>query len=175
MSNDMIYTFNNVHIDPVNFSIKYNNDIVAVEPRVFDLIIYLIENKSQVVSREELFEKVWKTNNVLDATLSNHIKIARTVLGDDAQNQQVIKTIHGQGYQLVADIKVLTDNDDSNDKSDSNTTRKNFSYIAALITIAMLTFIIVQTQFSKQSIDEVHQSKSIAVLAFLDMSPQKKP
>ncbi len=169
----MIYTFNNYQIDPINFSIKYNNEVVAVEPRVFDLIIYIIENKSQVVSREELFDKVWNTRNVSDATLSNHIKIARTVLGDDAQTQQVIKTIHGRGYQFVAEIKLLPANPNSNDKSRSNKTRKIFSYIALLIIIALLTVIIVQTPFSKQSIDEAHHNKSIAVLAFLDMSPLK--
>lgn len=169
----MIYTFNRCQIDPDNFSIQLNNEAVAVEPRVFDLIIYLIENKSQVVSREELFEKVWKTHNVSDATLSNHIKIARTVLGDDAQSQQVIKTIHGRGYQFVAEIEVLADNYGSNHKSGTGILRKTYSYIALLITFAILTVIVYTSELTQESIDRAIQDKSIAVLAFLDMSPQK--
>ena len=54
----MIYTFNNYQIDPGNFTIDRNGKRVEAEPRVFDLLIYLIENESKVVTRDELFEVV---------------------------------------------------------------------------------------------------------------------
>ncbi len=169
----MLYSFNNFTLDVNNFLLSKNGRKIHVEPRVFDVIVYLVKNQHKVVTREELFENVWNGRDVLDATLSNHIKGARSILGDNGQSQHTIKTIHGRGYQFIANIKVLADNDDSNDKSNSNKTRINFSYIVALIIIALLTAFIYQTQFSKQSIDGTAQDKSIAVLAFLDMSPLK--
>ena len=169
----MLYIFNKYHIDTINFSIKYNNEVVAAEPRVFDLIIYLIEHESQLISREELFEKVWNTHNVSDATLSNHIKIARNILGDDGQTQHTIKTVHGRGYQFVAEIEVLADNYYSNDKAGTGILTKRYSYIALLIIIAILTIVIYTSQFKQDSIDKATKDNSIAVLAFLDMSPQK--
>ncbi len=166
----MIYHFNNLSVDLENFSIQLDNKPVAVEPRVFDLIVYLIENKSQVVSREELFEKVWNTQNVSDATLSNHIKISRTVLGDNAQTQQVIKTIHGRGYQFIADMQVI-----KNGVPKSHFTKKNLIYfILVMALIAVVTFGLFENSLNnKQKPTTAEKNKSIAVLAFLDMSPNK--
>ncbi|MFT7562039.1 MAG: hypothetical protein ACI93R_003973 [Flavobacteriales bacterium] len=52
-----------------------------------------------------------------DATLSNHIKIARSALGDNGQPQGVIKTIHGRGYQFVAALHDIPQQADSSNKS----------------------------------------------------------
>ncbi|MCF6288953.1 MAG: winged helix-turn-helix domain-containing protein [Proteobacteria bacterium] len=71
---------------------------------MFDLIVYLVVNKHKVITRDELFQKVWQGREVLDATLSNHIKNARSAIGDNGQSQHSIKTIHGRGYQFIADV-----------------------------------------------------------------------
>ncbi len=158
----MIYTFNNYHVDPINFSIKYNNDIVAVEPRVFDLIIYLIKNKSQVVSRDELFEKIWQGRNVLDATLSNHIKTARSILGDDGQSQHTIKTVHGRGYQFVADLKTTS----INNVKQKVEIKNNYKYFA-LIVLVILSSLLAFIYFNPDKT----QTPKIAILPFINTNP----
>nr|WP_268820173.1 winged helix-turn-helix domain-containing protein [Paraglaciecola sp. G1-23] len=78
--------------------------MVAVEPKVFDLIIYLIQHRDRVISRDELFEQVWQGREVSDTSLSNHVKSARKALGDNGELQCVIKTIRSRGYQFIAEL-----------------------------------------------------------------------
>ena len=70
------------------------------------LLFSLIENRSRVVSRDEIFDVVWQGRNVSDTSLSNHIKTARKILGDNAADQKLIKTIRGRGYQFVAEVTI---------------------------------------------------------------------
>jgi DNA-binding winged helix-turn-helix (wHTH) protein/TolB-like protein len=91
-------------IDTARYRISSGGDAVPVEPKVFDLLVYLIRNRDRVVTREELFETVWEGRPVSDATLSNHIKSARKALGDSGELQQTIQTIRGRGYQFIATV-----------------------------------------------------------------------
>ncbi|MBL4673214.1 MAG: winged helix-turn-helix domain-containing protein [Arenicella sp.] len=100
----MKYRVNAFEIDCTRFSIHHIGEKVSCEPKVFDLIVFLIENCQRVVSRDELFDNVWAGREVSDATLSNHIKNARRVLGDNGDLQHTVKTIRGRGYQFVADV-----------------------------------------------------------------------
>ncbi len=91
-------------IDTARYRISSVGAAVPVEPKVFDLLVYLIRNRERVVTREELFETVWEGRPVSDATLSNHVKSARKVLGDSGELQQTIQTIRGRGYQFIAPV-----------------------------------------------------------------------
>src|SRR5262245_33353554 len=75
------YRVGDYTIDAALFRITRGSEVVAVEPKVFDLLVYLIEHRGRVLSRDELFQKVWDGREVSDATLSNHIKSGRRALG----------------------------------------------------------------------------------------------
>ena len=75
-----------------------------MEPKVFDLLVYLIKHRDRVLSREELLQEVWEGREVSDATLSNHVKSARKILGDSGELQSTILTIRGRGYQFIAPV-----------------------------------------------------------------------
>lgn len=102
----MSFHFNDVEIDTKQYRITRAGHTVSVEPKVFDIIVYLIENRNRLVSRDELFEKIWDARAVSDTTLSNHIKSARKALGDDGEQQHTIKTVRGRGYQFIAEVSV---------------------------------------------------------------------
>jgi DNA-binding winged helix-turn-helix (wHTH) protein/TolB-like protein len=91
-------------IDVARFRLTTGGQPVAIEPKVFDLLVYLIRHRDRVLSRDELFRQVWDGREVSDATLSNHIKSARRALGDNGELQQTIQTIRGRGYQFVAPV-----------------------------------------------------------------------
>ena len=105
----MIFHFNSIQIDADTFSLKKNGESQHLEPRVFDLIVYLIVNRDRVLSRDALFDALWEGREVSDATLSNHINSARKVLGDDGDRQVVIKTLRGRGYQFIAELDEQAD------------------------------------------------------------------
>jgi DNA-binding winged helix-turn-helix (wHTH) protein/tetratricopeptide (TPR) repeat protein/TolB-like protein len=94
-------------IDTALFRVTSGSEVIPVEPKVFDLLVYLIRHRDRVLSRDELFQKVWDGREVSDATLSNHIKSARRALGDSGELQQTIQTVRGRGYQFVAPVTEL--------------------------------------------------------------------
>lgn len=102
----MIYSFNNIQVDTKVYRLLINGKEVPVEPQVFSLVVYLIQNKDRVVTRDQLLDHVWKGRIVSDISINNTIKSARKVLGDDGTQQRIIKTIHSIGYQFIA----VTDN-----------------------------------------------------------------
>ena len=98
----MIYRFTDFELNTQSFQLVSGGSPVVIEPQVLDLLKYLIANRERLVSRDELFDKIWSGRVVSDTSLSNHIKSARKAIGDDGKNQRLIKTIHGRGYQFVA-------------------------------------------------------------------------
>jgi DNA-binding winged helix-turn-helix (wHTH) protein/TolB-like protein len=94
-------------IDTARYRISSGEAAIAAEPKVFDLLVYLIRHRDRVLSREELFREVWDGREVADATLSNHVKTARKILGDSGELQKTILTIRGRGYQFIAPVTVI--------------------------------------------------------------------
>ena len=94
-------------IDTACFRVSTGDAPVPVERKVFDLLVYLIQHRDRVLSRDELFREVWDGRDVSDATLSNHVKSARRILGDNGDLQQTILTVRGRGYQFVAPVEEL--------------------------------------------------------------------
>ncbi len=78
---------------------------VHVQPKVFDFIVYLVQHRERVVTKAELREALWPGVVVTDAAMLKAVKLARRALGDSAQAQSIIRTVHAQGYQFVAPLK----------------------------------------------------------------------
>ncbi len=103
----MIYHFGMFELDLRRFELRYNGEPCSLEPQVFRLLAFLVENRERLVSRDEIFEKLWDNRVVTDAALSSRIKSLRQVLGDDGKTQRFIKTIHGEGFRFVAEARVI--------------------------------------------------------------------
>ncbi len=103
----MKYRVAEFEIDTARYRISVGGEPLPVEPKVFDLLVYLIRHRERVLSRDELFREVWDGREVSDATLGNHVKSARRLLGDDGERQQLIQTVRGRGYQFVAPVEEL--------------------------------------------------------------------
>lgn len=179
----MIYLFNNFELDTDNFSLKSSGSSLAIEPQVFNLIVYLITHHNKVITRDELFEKVWSGRVVSDATLSNHINSARTLLGDDGNKQAVIKTIRGRGYQFVAALKTSNTSSAHNSvdhplhpikQSKQTFIYNKYALLAALLLLVISASYVMQNplwQNTSHSNDQT--TKTIAVLPFRNISELK--
>jgi len=107
----MIYVFGEYELDTGLYELRRAGASYKVEPKAFDLLIYLITHRDRVVTREELFERVWSDPFISEAILSHHIMVARKAVGDDGRAQRLIKTIHGRGYRFIARIDVREQSD----------------------------------------------------------------
>jgi TolB-like protein len=105
----MVYSFGPFELDVAKVELREHGQPRPIEPQVFALLAFLIEHRERLVSKEELFEKVWDGRFVTDSALSSRIKSARKLLGDDGRSQSFIKTVHGQGFRFVADVHLQRD------------------------------------------------------------------
>ena len=78
---------------------------VAVEPKVFDLLAYVIENRERVVSRDDLIAHVWGGRIVSEAALARCINGARNAIGDSGEAQRLIKTLQRKGLRFVGVVR----------------------------------------------------------------------
>lgn len=100
----MIYSFEDIELDTGQRKLTRAGQSVDVEPQVFDVLIQLIENSERMLSKDELLETVWKGRYVSDSALSSRIKAARRAVGDNGRDQRIIRTVHGRGFQFVAEV-----------------------------------------------------------------------
>jgi len=167
----VIYKFNTIELDTTSYQIKVDGIEQSVEPQVFNLIVYLIENKDKIISREEILDTIWKDRVVSDSSINNHIKSARKVLQDDGHKQAVIKTVHSRGYQFIAECEVL-DDEITEVKSGVTVQSHSIKYLLLLATLIVIIIVIWQVKLnSTNDQPEKITDNSIAVLAFADLSP----
>ena len=100
----MRYAFGDVVLDTDRFELRRGGEPVHVEPQVFSVLMLLVERRHRVVHKTELLDEVWGDRFVSESALTSRIKAARQAVGDDGTAQQVIRTAHGRGYQLIAEV-----------------------------------------------------------------------
>jgi len=89
----MTLSFGDCQIDLERRELWRAKRAVHVEPQVFDLLVYLVQNRDRVVSKDDLIDSVWGGRIVSESTLTSRINAARTAVGDSGRTQQLIRTI----------------------------------------------------------------------------------
>ncbi|HEY8519680.1 MAG TPA: tetratricopeptide repeat protein [Gammaproteobacteria bacterium] len=79
--------------------------LVEAQPKVFDLLLYLIEHRDRVVDKDELFEKLWPGLVVSESALNQIVRKARALVGDDGARQAVIRTVQRRGFRFIAPLE----------------------------------------------------------------------
>ena len=103
-SQSSVIRFNDCEFDPDRRELRRNGEIVPLEPRVFALLLYLIEQRRRAVDKDEIQDSVWAGMIVSETALTRAIMKARRAVGDSADAQAVIRTVHGHGYQFIATL-----------------------------------------------------------------------
>jgi DNA-binding winged helix-turn-helix (wHTH) protein/tetratricopeptide (TPR) repeat protein len=102
----VIYSLPGFELDTDLFELRRDGLPVPMEPQVFSVLAYLVEHRDHVVTKNELLDNVWGDRFVSESALTTRIKAARRVVGDDGQQQRLIKTVHGRGYRFVAPVEI---------------------------------------------------------------------
>jgi DNA-binding winged helix-turn-helix (wHTH) protein/tetratricopeptide (TPR) repeat protein len=102
---NLLYIFDNYALDPDRRELRSGASAVALEPQVFDLLVYLIRHREHVVSRDELIESIWGGRIVSESALSTRINAARSAIGDSGTEQRLIKTLPRKGVRFVGDVR----------------------------------------------------------------------
>jgi TolB-like protein/DNA-binding winged helix-turn-helix (wHTH) protein/Flp pilus assembly protein TadD len=97
-----LYRFDEFALDPPKRAFARNGTPVAVSPKAFEVLTYLVANPGRVVTKEELLSAVWPDSFVEESNLAQHISWLRKALGDRAN---YIVTVPGRGYQFTAAVR----------------------------------------------------------------------
>ena len=99
-----IHCFGPVTVDLDQYTIERPDKTERLSNRERDLLQFFIENRGRILSREELLKHVWGYKaGIATRTVDTHVLTVRKKLGDDAQNPFFIETLHGVGYQFIAE------------------------------------------------------------------------
>jgi len=102
------YRFTEFEIDLSQQELRRLGEAVHIEPQVFDLIVHLVRNHDRIVSKDELIETIWNGRIISEAALSSRINGARRALGDNGNDQALIRTLHKRGFRFVGDVQAVS-------------------------------------------------------------------
>lgn len=103
MSAFMHYRFGAFELDARQYELRREGAPLRVEPRVLDLLLYLVRNRDRIVSREELLDTLWKEKFIGEAALTRCVMEARKAVAAPGADDP-IKTVHRRGYRFVAPV-----------------------------------------------------------------------
>jgi TolB-like protein len=99
------YQFEDYSLDADRQELRRGGELVALEPQVFDVLLYLVRNRGRVISKDDLIASVWNGRIVSESTLSSRINAARQAVGDNGEDQRLIRTIARKGVRFIGEVR----------------------------------------------------------------------
>ena len=103
----MVYRFHDYTLDPAGWELQHGAHRIALEPKVFQVLLFLLEHRDRVVPKAELLEQCWSETFVSESALNQCLVRLRKAVQATPTAPPVIETLHRQGYRFVADVTVL--------------------------------------------------------------------
>jgi TolB-like protein/DNA-binding winged helix-turn-helix (wHTH) protein/Tfp pilus assembly protein PilF len=103
----VIFRFGTYELDSGRYELRRADEALSLEPKVLDLLLYLVRERDRLVTKQDLLEQVWPGVHVTESALTRAVSLARAALGDSAQEQRVIETVSGRGYRWTAPVEVV--------------------------------------------------------------------
>ncbi len=101
----MIFAFGDFELDLRLFELRHAREPVAVQPKVLDVLAYLVRNRDRVVSKQDLLANVWPREVVSETALTHAVMEARRAVRDDGAKQRLIVTVRRRGYRFIGQVE----------------------------------------------------------------------
>ncbi|MBR6581937.1 MAG: response regulator transcription factor [Ruminococcus sp.] len=92
----------NIYLDTASHKLINNGNILPLKAMEYKMLLYLLENRGRVVSKDEFLKNVWEDEFIGEGTLAVHIRHLREKIEADSNSPQIIKTVWGVGYIMEA-------------------------------------------------------------------------
>ena len=89
---------------------RHDNELVALPPKVFDLLVLLVEHRGKLLEKSYLLESLWPGTFVEEANLSVNVSVLRKVLGEGSGGENYIETVPKRGYRFIAQVEPVVVN-----------------------------------------------------------------
>ncbi len=105
-----IYEFEEFRLCAVKrLLLRDDNEIIPLTPKIFDTLLYLVQNNGKVIEKDELMREIWMDTIVEENNLNKNISVLRGVLGEKPGEHRFIVTVPGHGYKFVAEVREITE------------------------------------------------------------------
>lgn len=150
------YEFEEFRLDPESPSLWRGDRLVSISPKALETLILLVEKRGEIVSRDELLEKIWKQTFVEEGNINYTVSLLRKTL----VNKELIQTVARHGYRFTAAVREISANDKLpeviitespvvadqtrspvTDQTESSTEKRPFRWILASIFLVSLLFV----------------------------------
>jgi TolB-like protein/DNA-binding winged helix-turn-helix (wHTH) protein/Tfp pilus assembly protein PilF len=168
-SGQAAYRVGIAEIDGASRRISFDGKPADVQPKVFDLIEYLVRHRERVVSKDELLDEIWPSVVVTEASLTQSIKRARDLFRQHGVSDDVIRTVSRKGYQFthavarVAGARQLA-------PMPAWRTVALPTALVAVISLGLGVWVLTTEEAKRPVIAEVTYGNSLAVLPFNNLS-----
>jgi pimeloyl-ACP methyl ester carboxylesterase len=126
------FVFGDYALDVSRRELRRGSGLVAIEPQVFDLLVYLLQNRDRVVSKDDLLEAVWGGRIVSESTLTSRINAARKAVGDSGEQQALIRTVARKGIRFVGAVSEAGTTATSANQAPAPSLRQDIHFCTAL-------------------------------------------
>jgi DNA-binding winged helix-turn-helix (wHTH) protein/predicted ATPase len=110
----MLFSFEDYVLDTGRRELRRGRAVIAVQPQVFDLLEYLISNRERVVTKDDMLDAIWGGRIVSESALTTRINAARSALGDNGEEQRLIRTLPRKGIRFVGVVREARESPDTN-------------------------------------------------------------
>jgi TolB-like protein/Tfp pilus assembly protein PilF len=100
----VFFRFGDHVLDIARRELRRGAEPVALEPQVFDLLVYLVRNRGRVVSKDDLIDAVWGGRIVSDSALTTRLNTARRAVNDSGAAQRLIRTVQRKGVRFIGEV-----------------------------------------------------------------------
>ncbi|HXS81016.1 MAG TPA: tetratricopeptide repeat protein [Gammaproteobacteria bacterium] len=104
MNTRSVYRFADCEVDAALRQVRCAGTVAEPQPKALDLLLYLIAHRNRVVDKDELLGTIWPGVVVSESALTQALRKARAMVGDDGERQAVIRTIQRRGFRFVAEL-----------------------------------------------------------------------
>jgi len=109
MRNQRFFGFGPFRLDATSRLLLRDGKVVPLTPKAVDTLLLLVENRGQVLGKEELLQQLWPGTFVEEGNLTQNISVLRKALSEGPETQTYIETIPKRGYRFVAQVSESTD------------------------------------------------------------------
>ena len=105
-----LYEFGPFCLDPAEHTLLRDGQPIPLRPKVYDLLVVLVENRGHLVDKEQLMSSVWAEQFVEEGNINKNISMLRQALGESGGGTKFIETVPKRGYRFVAEVREVNDN-----------------------------------------------------------------
>ncbi len=120
-----VFKFEDFEVREREFLISRGGQALAVEPKAFRVLLVLLRNPNQLVTKEDLLDTVWSDSNVSENSLARSVARLRSALGDDPREPKYIATVPTVGYRFVCEVERTGEGDAKSAVAVGQTTEKD--------------------------------------------------